>query len=94
MRARNYARHRYTGQVLFFQGHWKPRDPDVWATWLPLPGLRRIGEPELHFRLRCTEGPTARSILIALQENNANTDEYACALQDASALFRLLRGAR
>lgn len=88
MRARNYAKHRFTGQILFFSGPWRPRDPDVWATWLPLPGIRRIGEDDLRYRLRCTEGHEARSLLIRLQETSTEDPDYAVHLADANVLLK------
>ena len=87
----NYARHRYTGQEIFFRGRWRPRDLDNWATWLLLPGIRRIGEPELWFQLRCTEGPEASSVLIALQETGVDSGDYQVHLADAKAVLRKAR---
>lgn len=84
----NYARHRYTGQTLFFRGYWRPRDVDCWATWLPLPGIRRIGEPELWFQLRCKGTPEARAALIALQETHTDNSDYQVHLADARTALR------
>lgn len=52
----NYARHRTTGQVVFFeQGNFRPTKPDDWAVYHPIPRLhhcRVIGEDEDIYRLR------------------------------------------
>lgn len=96
----NYARNTLSGKVIHFRGYWKPLRPSQWASWFPVPGvpeMRLIGESELVYRLRCrtaTGCNEAPGLLAALQQFDADSDEWQAAWKAGSALTSLARGVR